>query len=83
MMNDDDIIHLMRTIVDIPEDRVKALAKICKRLSISRAEAVRQAIDSYIASCRSDPSDEAFGIWQKKNVDGVRYQQKLRREWGR
>lgn len=71
----------MRTIVDIPEDRIQALSRICKRNRISRAEAVRQAIDHYISIRRAEDSDEAFGLWKEKGVDGLQYQQDIRGEW--
>lgn len=71
----------MRTIVDIPEDRIQALSRICKRHRISRAEAVRQAIDHYISIRRTEDSDEAFGLWKERGVDGLQYQQDVRAEW--
>jgi hypothetical protein len=27
--------------------------------------------------------DGVFGLWRKRGVDGVKYQQRLRREWDR
>jgi len=63
MMYDDGI---MRTIIDLPDDQVKALAELCKSQSISRAEAVRKA---------------AFGAWQGKKMDSRKFVASLREEW--
>jgi hypothetical protein len=27
------------------------------------------------------PDDDAFGLWRDRDVEGVSYQRKLRREW--
>ena len=81
----------MRTLVDIPDRQLDDLSAICAARRLSRAEAVRQAIDAFIAQNR--PSREAaFGSWKGKSVclpgdteplpeDGLAYQEKLRSEW--
>lgn len=83
--SDDVIIYRigMRTIVDIPAASLRALAKICKRSKISRAEAVRRAIDQYLSIHHEVPSDDAFGIWRERGVDALEYEHDLRDEWAR
>jgi hypothetical protein len=49
---------------------------------VSRAELIRQAVAGFLAENRTGLED-SFGIWKKRGVDGVEYQEKLRREWGR
>ena len=67
--------------MDLPDEQLKALAEICRRQGISRAEAVRRAVAEF-ASRRAAPSaDEAFGLWRRRGVDGLAYQRRLRREW--
>lgn len=51
----------MRTLVNIPDRQIEALAAICKAKDISRAEAVRRAINDFIERNRSAPV-EAFGL---------------------
>lgn len=71
----------MRTIIDIPDEYLQTLALLCEKKSISRSEAIRQAIGAYLEECKVDLSDKAFGIWKNKPVDGVEYQSKMRDEW--
>ena len=70
----------MRTLVDIPEQQIEDLAAVCESRKISRAEAIRQAIASYLA--KNKPADEdAFGLWGDRKIDGLAYQKQVRSEW--
>jgi hypothetical protein len=81
----------MRALIDIPDRQLEDLSAICEVKKLSRAEAVRQALDAFIAQNR--PSREAaFGLWKGQSVylpgepeplpsDGLAYQEKLRSEW--
>lgn len=80
MMHDEVI---MRTIIDLPEDQVRALAELCKAQSISRAEAVRRALSDMLAKQKSAGRDAAFGAWRDKKVDSRKFVAALREEWER
>jgi hypothetical protein len=81
----------MRALVDIPEHQLEDLSAICMTRKLSRAEAVRQALDAFIQQNR--PAREvAFGLWKDESCclpgeaeplpsDGLAYQEKLRSEW--
>jgi hypothetical protein len=81
----------VRALVDIPDRQLEVLNAICAVRNLSRAEAVRQALDAFIEENR--PSREAaFGLWKGQSVilpgdtdplpdDGLAYQEKLRSEW--
>ena len=71
----------MRTIIQLPDDQLDGLAALCRREGISRAEAVRRAVAEYTRARLRQNEDTAFGLWRRRRVDGVRYQQRLRREW--
>jgi len=71
----------MRTIVDLPDDQLGALARLCEEQKISRAEAVRRAVDQMINESASKRKDVGFGIWKHKRLDGRKYTEKLRAEW--
>jgi len=72
----------MRTIIDLPEDQLEALDGICQREEISRAEAVRQAVSLLVRQRGASRSGLAFGLWRGRGAsDGLRYQERLRREW--
>ncbi|MDB5840819.1 MAG: hypothetical protein JWQ23_2771 [Herminiimonas sp.] len=70
----------MRTLVDIPDRQIDDLSRICETKKVSRAEAIRQAIASYIEKNKPTAAD-AFGLWKERNVDGLKYQEEVRSEW--
>jgi predicted transcriptional regulator len=73
----------MRTIVDLPETQIAALAALEAKRQTSRAHLVREAIAQYLK--RQTPEGAAFGAWQRVATirDGVALQQELRAEWDR
>ena len=71
----------MRTIVDLPEKQIEALKRMSEASRSSRAELVRRAIDEYLARHLPAQGDEAFGIWGKREIDGLDYQDRMRDEW--
>ncbi len=74
----------MRTLVDIPDDKISALDALARRKSWSRAEAVRQGINRLLAAEKAadmQALDEAFGGWDHFGVDGLAYQRAIRAEW--
>ncbi|CAN5866045.1 hypothetical protein BH11VER1_BH11VER1_26950 [soil metagenome] len=73
----------MRTIVDLPEEQVQALAELCDREQISRAEAVRRALSIMLNDEKLKKREDAFGGWQTKKVDSRKLVDGLREEWSR
>jgi len=73
----------MRTIIDLPTADVDALDALCVREGISRAEAIRRAVAQHLLANRAGDAGQAFGLWRARPVDGLRYQQRVRREWDR
>ena len=71
----------MRAIIDIPDDQAGPLAEACRRNHISRAEAIRRAIALFLKQ-EAPEAEGAFGLWKERGIDGIEYQQSLRREWG-
>lgn len=71
----------MRTIVNLTEEQISSLAKLCEYAHLSRAEAIRRAIDQYLDQQMQASCDNAFGIWKGKKIDSLDYQDKLRDEW--
>ncbi|MFA7270172.1 MAG: ribbon-helix-helix domain-containing protein [Sterolibacterium sp.] len=70
----------MRTLVDIPEKQIQDLALISKARKLSRSEIIRQAISAYISSHKPGTT-QAFGLWGKRKIDGLAYQDQVRTEW--
>jgi hypothetical protein len=70
----------MRTIIDIPTERLQQLDEFCGREELSRSEAVRRAIALFLEE-HIHQDDNAFGLWKGRGTDGVTYQRALRDEW--
>ena len=71
----------MRTLIDIPEEDLKLLTQVAKKLSVSRAEFVRQVVATSLAPHRQKMNHAAFGAWPDFPEDGVAYQERMRSEW--
>ncbi|MGI8437101.1 MAG: ribbon-helix-helix protein, CopG family [Chthoniobacterales bacterium] len=76
----------MRTIVDLPETQIKALDSYRKRAGISRAEAVRRAVEAFIPARGKGATDftahPAFGSSKRyRKEDSVKTVRRLREEW--
>jgi metal-responsive CopG/Arc/MetJ family transcriptional regulator len=71
----------MRTLIDIPEEDLKLLTQVAKKLSVSRAEFVRQVVTTSLAPHRQKMNHAAFGAWSDFPEDGVAYQERMRAEW--
>ena len=72
----------MRTVVNLPEEDLKAIKAIARREKVSQAEAIRRAVKAYLASNAPEPDPAAFGIWAGR-TEGLQYQEALREEWSR
>ena len=71
----------MRTIIDLPDEQLDALARLCEEQNISRAEAVRRAVSQMIKETSGKQTDVGFGIWRHRKTDSRKYVEKLRSEW--
>jgi metal-responsive CopG/Arc/MetJ family transcriptional regulator len=74
----DDVI--MRTIIDLSDPQLAALEKLCKQKKISRAEAVRRAVDSMLSEQHVQTRAAVFGAWSTKK-DSRAWVDDLRGEW--
>ncbi len=80
----------MRTIVDIPENQIKALDLLGKKEDLSRAELVRRAVKTYLDIEQQNKSagglDKHFGFLKDDlqpfdGLDALEYERKMRAEW--
>jgi predicted transcriptional regulator len=71
----------MRTLVDIPDAQIRALAALCERVNQPRAVVVREAIAEYLARHQYTADGQAFRLWGTEAEDGLAYQEKARAEW--
>lgn len=73
----------MRTIIDLTDDQLRALAALCQSKGISRAEAVRRAVARFVAEEQRPGRERAFGAWQRRRGDSVATVRRTRDEWMR
>ena len=73
----------MRTIVDLPEEQIKALDKLCKGKRVSRASLIRKAISAFLSTRGNGSRNKlpGFGLWNSSGPDGLDHQRGLRSEW--
>ncbi|QUS40024.1 CopG family transcriptional regulator [Tardiphaga alba] len=71
----------MRALIDMSDAQVKALDALAKRGRQSRAALIRAAIDDYLQRHHRAQVEDGFGLWGKREVDGLAYQDKVRSEW--
>lgn len=71
----------MRTLVDVGDTQIQELDELSKGEKRSRAALIREAIDDFLAKRRSKHDGDAFGLWGKRKVDGLIYQERVRNEW--
>jgi Ribbon-helix-helix protein, copG family len=72
----------MRTIVDLPQEQIRKLALFCRREKISRAEAVRRAVDRFLRGSSASDLRAFFGA-SKTHGNISREVSRLRGEWRR
>ena len=70
----------MRTIIDLPEEQMRKLAILCRKEKISRAEAVRRAVEQLLRATSAHALQTYFGA-SKAPGNVSRRVVKLRREW--
>ena len=79
---------MRRTLVGFADQDLLTLDEISASQHVSRAQVIRQAVSNYLAQFKSadaadavNATDEAFGLWRAKKVDGLAFQNALREEW--
>jgi len=71
----------MRTIIDLPQEQLGALARLCEVQKISRAEAIRRAVDRLLQDSLFEEKNVGFGMWRNKDITARLYVDNLRNEW--
>lgn len=68
-----------RTIIEIPDTQLRDLDARCNTLGISRAEAIRRAIDELLRD-QKQPARDAYGLWGRVAMAREGRKQ-LKRRW--
>jgi hypothetical protein len=75
-------ITLMRTIVTLSEPQAERLDRLAAEAGISRAEAIRRAVDRLLLEAdQAEPGTAAFGLWASHRIDALKYEDRVRGEW--
>jgi hypothetical protein len=72
---------IVRTIVDLPQEQIRKLTLFCRKEKISRAEAVRRAVEQLLRGSSANDLRAYFGASKTRSVS--RHLTRLRREWNR
>jgi predicted transcriptional regulator len=71
----------MRTLIDLPDPQIRALADLCERANLSRAAVIREAVAEYLERHTPKPIEAAYGLWGNEAMDGLARQEQVRAEW--
>ncbi len=71
----------MRTVIDVPDKLVESLDRVSGAEQRPRAALIREAIAEFLSRKSISPAEAAFGLWQGRKTDGVKYQRDIRSEW--
>lgn len=72
---------MSRILIDLTEMQLSELSALVEAEQRPRAAIIRDAIDAYIATHKRTVGADVFGLWKRRKVDGLQYQQALRSEW--
>lgn len=75
----------MRTIIDLPDEQIRGLRALCERQGISRAQAIRRAVQALLEHDSKEHRvallEAGFGAWAPHKVDARALVDELRAEW--
>ena len=72
---------MSRIVIDLPDEDLRLLDEIKEVQKKPRTEIIRMAISGYLQNNRVSEMENAFGIWQLENGDGLVFQTTSREEW--
>jgi len=73
----------MRTIIEIPDEKLDALSDYCSKKSISRAKAIRDGIGVILEKKGGMDREKGFGLWKGKQFEASQFLDEIRGEWGK
>ena len=71
----------MRTSIALDQNQIRILDDLAKARGISRSALMRQVIKDYVDRQTASDADRAFGLWSNMEIDGIDYQDGMRKEW--
>jgi metal-responsive CopG/Arc/MetJ family transcriptional regulator len=70
-------------LIELPDSQLERLSVLCRREKISRAEAIRRAVDKLLDEQKpmENAMAGAFGIWKDRAGQVRELREQLRGEW--
>ncbi|MFN0095678.1 MAG: ribbon-helix-helix protein, CopG family [Dehalococcoidia bacterium] len=77
----------MRAVVELTPEQLEKLGRYCEREGVSRAAAIRRAVDHLVVDEEAEASRvaairAAFGAWKANGETTDEYLGRVREEWG-
>ena len=69
-----------RTIIDIPDEQLREINRVCRALKISRAEAVRRGVNAFLERNQT-VEENGYGLWRGIQVEARRLLANIRAKW--
>ncbi|WP_187971457.1 ribbon-helix-helix protein, CopG family [Aquibium microcysteis] len=71
----------MGSLVEIKEEQLQELDRIARETDRTRSALIEDALAEYLNRRKASHRDRAFGLWRERNIDGLAYQEEIRKEW--
>lgn len=68
--------------MEIPDGKLDEISRYCKVRGISRAKAIRDAIEMMLTEKSVLEREKGFGLWRGKKLEAGKYLDEIRGEWG-
>jgi hypothetical protein len=75
---------MSRILADLTPRQIEDLDQLATTQGVSRAALISDAVDALIQikhEERSRLAPDVFGMWKDRAVDGLAYEQEVRRQW--
>ena len=69
-----------RTIIDIPDEQLREIDRVCRALKISRAEAVRRGVSAFLERNQT-VEENGYGLWRDAEVQAKGLLESIRAKW--
>ena len=68
--------------MEIPDGKLDEISRYCKVHGISRAKAIRDAIEMMLTEKSVLEREKGFGLWSGKKLEAGKFLDGIRGEWG-
>jgi len=69
-----------RTIIDIPDEQLREINRVCRALKISRAEAVRRGVHAFLEHNQT-VEENGYGLWRGVETEARRLLATIQAKW--